>query len=1126
MKTINSPYTADHKTRLYAVDSFEKDQSFGKAATEYTRKWLAENSPDGIYDEVPHGRDVYGRTLSVIKAPNGRVLNEDLVSAGFALSADKSDSMGYHRLQEDAAKNKKGAWASGFFISPSVHRKNENISSRGLRGPDATGMALALAELGLKPQADPSIHEPDASFPDLLKAAFFKENSFYDLADHVADKIVNPIDEVDLNFDSTAFIAENPAFVPYAETLALTSSRAEAMSALRSIRKDEKALADLATVGGLERSIYMLGAMAADPLWALPALAGPSKLVAVAPKVFKSGKVLKSAAVWGGYGLGAEALPETIKSGFQESRTGTESAINIVASGLFEMVGGSIAAKMLGNSNKKMIKSYRGWLSDDANFEKELTDQFKAAEKMAQGPLHEDIVKGQISRRLTRIRDMAEASDTSELVGALGLENIPMNPIVGAMKSNSGVYKTVVNALVENPLIVAAHKAGKAVGEATGSVVSRAKLLNSKIFEPIEQMRDAWKGMKKKGIHATELDYNLEIGRKLLMGETAGDAVAEGFLTSLRFFQQEMAALDPALKAAVTKDLDKSILRVFNTEAMVNNPAGVKDLIARHVADTLRKQGSHSGRVLSDTVDDIYRKMVEHPNMRDWNLSFRIGKRKYRGLSFLENDALLPFLHTDPRVLIESYGKRFAADIELLRTFGSTDLKTQKSLVREEYGIYRKAMQADGADQTALDMLQKEELDSLDDLNALVGVFRGTYTKGAVSPHSKLGGALRMVRKGNVLRLLGGQTISAMTDPAFVVMTNGLGNTLKALREVITRPSQYKMAARDAKMQFAIWENLDAANRISMMADTHQPYQNVRGIERQLDKAVGRFSFMNLMTPWNQKLKEFAALTTSHRLLTDLESLGKGTLAPKALARLRAAGIHESMDKTILAQLDEFGERGDNLWLPKTDAWADADAALAFRSAITKEVDRAIVTPGLGDTPLFMQREEFKTMFQFKSFAMAFHSKMLLSGLQMADMQFMNGVLLATALGGMVYGLKSNLRGVAVSDDPKVWFREAFDQSGVHGILGDANNTMEKLVYGAASGRAMSARYLNRNVADVLAGPTAGFGRDVFDVVKAAASGHWSRADVHSARKLAAGQNLFYLYNLINVMETHVGDQL
>ena len=82
------------------------------------------------------------------------------------------------------------------------------------------------------------------------------------------------------------------------------------------------------------------------------------------------------------------------------------------------------------------------------------------------------------------------------------------------------------------------------------------------------------------------------------------------------------------------------------------------------------------------------------------------------------------------------------------------------------------------------------------------------------------------------------------------------------------------------------------------------------------------------------------------------------------------------------------------------EAWdAPRSVVDAFRSAIIRDVDRIIVTPGIGDRPLWMSSETGKLIGQFKSFGFASVQRTLIPALQDRDMGVVNGLALSGAMG-------------------------------------------------------------------------------------------------------------------------------
>jgi hypothetical protein len=228
-------------------------------------------------------------------------------------------------------------------------------------------------------------------------------------------------------------------------------------------------------------------------------------------------------------------------------------------------------------------------------------------------------------------------------------------------------------------------------------------------------------------------------------------------------------------------------------------------------------------------------------------------------------------------------------------------------------------------------------------------------------------------------------------------------------------------------------------------------------------------------------------------------------------------------------RLTGHGEIQDGIMLPRAADWTDKEAQEAFRAAVVREVDRAIVTPGQ-DKPLWMSTELGKAVGQFKSFGISSMQKTMLAGLQQRDAATLNGVMLSLGLGAMTYWAKMATTGHETSDDPAQWAVEALDKSGLTGWLMDANNIAEKATRGrvgfsALTGKQVS-RFASRNVTGAFLGPSADAIADIFQVSGSIFAGDTTQGDLHKLRQLVPAQNLFYLRSLFDKVEKATGSAL
>ena len=107
------------RVRLLGLDTPEtaggrgKEMYYAREATEFVRGLALGEEVTVILDEKSPARDRYGRLLAHLELADGRSVNEELVSEGFAyadlrFANDRFER--YVRLEEEARAGKKGLW--------------------------------------------------------------------------------------------------------------------------------------------------------------------------------------------------------------------------------------------------------------------------------------------------------------------------------------------------------------------------------------------------------------------------------------------------------------------------------------------------------------------------------------------------------------------------------------------------------------------------------------------------------------------------------------------------------------------------------------------------------------------------------------------------------------------------------------------------------------------------------------------------------------------------------------------------------------------------------------------------------------------------------------------------------
>lgn len=109
------------RIRLWGIDTPETKKPdtppayFGPEAAEFTKKLSYKKKVVIYLDEDNSTRDKYDRLLAYVKLPDGRFLNEVLLSEGFAYADWRFHHSLYHKykqLEAAARRQKKGLWAN------------------------------------------------------------------------------------------------------------------------------------------------------------------------------------------------------------------------------------------------------------------------------------------------------------------------------------------------------------------------------------------------------------------------------------------------------------------------------------------------------------------------------------------------------------------------------------------------------------------------------------------------------------------------------------------------------------------------------------------------------------------------------------------------------------------------------------------------------------------------------------------------------------------------------------------------------------------------------------------------------------------------------------------------------
>jgi hypothetical protein len=602
------------------------------------------------------------------------------------------------------------------------------------------------------------------------------------------------------------------------------------------------------------------------------------------------------------------------------------------------------------------------------------------------------------------------------------------------------------------------------------------------------------------------LREDMEAAAQQWPGKTTAEAV--GALRRRATKEATREAGKPRLREA-----DKTVLKAV--EAM----AGAETRLERQELESLA--GEITDRILGTPAGRLpYDAHKAHgPNGRAWGDRPKDVNGPLLQRSFAIPDELIEdFLESNAEDIARRYVHTMAPDIALTRKFGNPDMIDQMDQIRDDYA--KMSLHA-GDDPKAQKKLAEAMKRDMRDLGAIRDRLRGTYML-PDNPNGLLVRTGRIARNVNYLRLLGGMTLSALTDVGSIAMTHGVKRFFGQGMPLFDSQAKalWRLSAQEVKLAgTALDMVLDS--RAMAMADIMDEFGRNSRFERGLVGLTRKFGVVSLMAPWNTAMKQITGVITQTRMLEAIESLHLGRDIPQAeFQRLAHLGIGKEMVRRIGDEFATHGKKAKGTWWANTENWADRAAVETYHAAIVKEVDRVIVTPGV-DKPLWMSSELGKLIGQFKTFAFASTQRTLLAGLQRRDAAVLNGVMLMLGLGELSYLSKTWIADRDVSDDPLEHLREAAFRSGVLAWLPDAADTVAKV------GGKSSSRYASRSPLEALAGPT--FGSLGNEVVVAAQSftdpdHRWTEYDTHRMRRFLPFQNVFYLSWLFDQAERGINE--
>lgn len=965
---------------------------------------------------------------------------------------------------------------------------------------------------GQRPDLDN--RDEGAAIQDVFKAAFKTENTVgsylnNDVKRSTLDKSYDPFKNID-------------GYEIHAERFS-TANTDDDVSAIKTQIDKENQNRQLLESSGALGVTASLTAGILDPINFVPVGGAATKAYSV------GGSILKGATTTARAGIIGATVAEAALHQTQETRTLGESAVNVAGSAFLSgILGGAVGA-----IGAKGVKDLGIRVENDLNVPApDKTDLAEPNSVFVGGDLSAAAVRGTTIEEET----LKKAWGTEKLFSGLKL-----NPKLRLATSPSVESRRFIQELAETPFFYEKNDLGIANPTALESIID---MQNARMGTAIEGQKKLYKQYKERvrkegGDVSSYLQFREEAGRAARRNdEHSIPEIAE----TARLYRKEV--LDPLKEAAIKVGLLDENVKVRGSDTYLhrwwdrNVVAARRDELKNIIYNGLRtlpEIKTKDGFVLDndellEISDEVINNILGVGDIRlpyDMPISKR-GPLKERKLDFIRDSDIESFLVNDIEAVSHKYLRTMSPDIAIKDWFGDLNITGKDGFITSKINDdYNKL--AEGKTEKQKVKLQKQRESDLRDIEAVVGQLRGTFGM-PDNPDSIITRAGRVTREVQYLSKLGGVTASSFPDVARPVMVHGFSRVFgDGIKPLIKNMRAFKLAAKEVKLAGTAWDMV-MDGRAMTLAEINNPYVTGTKFEKGLHALSQGFGKVTLMTQWNTMMKQFTGVVTQARIIDGVRAGSK--VSKKDSRYLAQLGINAQMAKRISKQIDEFGNNADDITIANTNSWTDLEAQTVYRAALKKEVDKIIVTPGVGDLPLILKETEMgKLVGQFRSFSFAATNRVLIAGLQESDAQMISGMTFAVIGGMMAYAFKTWDRGKELSDDPRVWIAEGVDRSGLLGILGEVNQLSNKLTRGTISMQSLAGappltRYASANVLGVLAGPTVGTTKDVAQVLGSASTGEWTASDSRALRRILPYQNLILLRRLFDEIEKGINDSL
>jgi hypothetical protein len=493
------------------------------------------------------------------------------------------------------------------------------------------------------------------------------------------------------------------------------------------------------------------------------------------------------------------------------------------------------------------------------------------------------------------------------------------------------------------------------------------------------------------------------------------------------------------------------------------------------------------------------------------------------------------FIHTDTEHIIASHLRTALPDLHITDRFGDVEMLDVFRRLEEEYDAKKRGLTSE----SALTKLDNERKAMNRDLAATRDRLRNTYGWELAKTQPNAARIANAARNYNLIADLGTSVFNRLTDSVNAIYRHGFMNVLQDgympfFKGLVGMEKDFLPAAKASMHDLGVGVDSAMGHLSHQFGDVISNYLPASKFERGLAWSADKAMMLNLHGPWTDAIKTIAGTVAGANLLRTAEKASLGTISEKETAQLAQSGISPVMAGRIWEAFkgQDGGQTfGGRTHVANTASWTDAQAREVFASAVGRDADMSVLTPGL-EKPLWMSGPVVSLLGQYKSFISAAHEKLLISNLQQMDARTLQGLAASLGMGMLSYRAYTLLGGTQASDRPQDWIKEGISRSAILGWFSEINSMQAKFTGGQTdmfraigADHPLSRRATNGALSEML-GPTYSKLEGIASGINDLSHGTWNAQDTHKMRQAMILQNLFAVRRLFDAAEDGFNENL